>query len=79
MVYKITSKLNLNPIISYLDECIHDDYEFEGGKLLLENNNSITITNDTRFEIIDDSYIKLINPVYGNAIVKISSIIGVVK
>lgn len=74
MVYKV--KLNssyINPIIHYLDKYIHSD-ECEEGKLILNNGVMIIFDNKTRFEIIDDEYIKLNHP---DACLKIDSIVGV--
>lgn len=76
MVYKVVPK-SPHPLISYLDHCLHNEYEFEG-KILLENQSEIIFTNKTRFKIYgeDYAYIELTNP---DACIKISSIIGVVK
>ena len=75
MVYKVTHKTK-NPLITYLNQCLHNTYDFVG-KILLDNDESITITNNTNFRIHGD-YIELITPSYPNACVKISHIIGVV-
>lgn len=74
MVYKVTPKSE-NPLITYLDRCVHMDFDFEG-KILLDNQSEIIITNKTRFKIYGD-YIKLTNPSYPNACIKIANIIGV--
>jgi len=76
MVYKVHPN-GVNPLISYLDEIVHSTKEVEG-KILLENQSDIIITNKTRFKIygMEYEYIELTNP---DACIKISSIIGVIK
>ena len=75
MVYKVSNKTK-NPLIAHLKELLPSNFEFVG-KILLDNDESIIITNKTNFRIHGDC-IELITPSYPNACVKISHIIGVV-